>query len=610
MKRVKTFRRRIFTYIVILISAISLSFAFVYLRRERTLLESGLESRGNMMCSVLAGSSRLGLFSGNTQYLSGPLKGMLEQKEVLQAAVYGQNGNLLANDSKKAMKPGENPVAIIDQLKLGNRPIHFNTGRQTVFWAPVMINRSNIGEELYPEPGKGKVLLGFVQVVLDRSEITAEAYHTALSAILLAVAFIIVGGVAAYFATERLIGPLKEFVISIKKMSLTGIEKTPVTGDAEITVLAEAFNSMVDELALKEGQRQAAEGFKNQLAAAVESTNEAVIISDPEGKIVYLNPAFEQMTGYQRGEALGQGLTLPAAEGPSVQEIFARAIRERSGWTGKCSGVTKKGDYFLFEGSISPVKGPNGEISNYVMVQHDITEREKLESVAQSVELMNNIGYIFSGIRHEIGNPLQSIKMTVAVFLKALEKAPAREVTDYVDYLGRIQEDMARIEFLLKSLKSFNIYEQMELAEVDLNDYLAEFTRFIRADFDRKGIRVELDSKPGLGLARIDPRAMQQILLNLVINSADAMKDTPSPRIDIFLSRAEGDFIIMIQDNGAGMTEQQKKEIFKPFYTTKQKGTGLGLVLVKKMLLKMGGDISVASWKDKGTSVIIRLPAV
>ena len=611
MKKARTFRRRIFIYIVLLISAVSFSFAFAYMGRERTLLEKGLESRGSMMSSVLAGSARLGLFSGNSDYLSDALKGVLEQKEVLQAAVYDSKGAQLARVSKKEVRPVRDPALVIEQLRREGRNLYLNGKGHDECWAPVVLPSSKIGTELYPERGNGTALLGFVQVVLDRSEIRAEALHTAESAFLLAIVFIIIGGLAAYLMTERLIGPLNAFVLRIKRMGISGIEKTPVAGDAEIAALAEAFNSMVDELALKEDQRLIAEKFKNQLAAAVESTKEAVIISDPEGRIIYLNPVFESMTGFKRTEVLGKTLELPAAaDGKTVQEALSEAVKSRSGWAGRCSGMTKGGDYFVLEGSVSPVKGPSGEISNYVMVQHDITEKEKLESVAQSVELMNNIGYIFAGIRHEIGNPLQSIKMTIAVFQKMLEKTRGPEDANYLDYLGRIQEDMSRIEFLLRSLKSFNIYEQMDLAELDPHEYLSEFVKFIRADFDRKGIRVELESKPGLGIARIDPRAMQQILLNLVINAADAMAGLPSPRIDIILSRAADAFVIKLKDNGPGMTEQQKKEIFKPFFTTKEKGTGLGLVLVKKMLLKMGGAISIESWKDKGTTVTIRVPAV
>jgi signal transduction histidine kinase len=134
------------------------------------------------------------------------------------------------------------------------------------------------------------------------------------------------------------------------------------------------------------------------------------------------------------------------------------------------------------------------------------------------------------------------------------------------------------------------------------------FLPLIRDDLEKKGIRFDLRLDPGADLVYADPRALQQVLLNLITNAVDALCERDNPAIALSVSASEGLVRIKVEDNGCGMAEDQVMDMFKPFYTTKATGTGLGLVIVKKMITRMNGTIAIESRRDVGTSVTISLP--
>jgi signal transduction histidine kinase len=236
----------------------------------------------------------------------------------------------------------------------------------------------------------------------------------------------------------------------------------------------------------------------------------------------------------------------------------------------------------------------------------DITEKMRLNAIAEAVNTMNNLGYIFSGIRHELGNPINSIKTTITVLKKNLH-AYSKETTE--EFIDRVLSDVTRVELLLKDLKNFSMYENPECAEVDIESFLNNFLSMVERDFNAKNIQIKKLFRSDADRGYFDARALQHVLLNLLTNAADALEGVALPVIGIGTLRAGNRIVIRIMDNGKGIPEEQKKHLFHPFSTTKSHGTGLGLVIVKKMLLKMNGTIEIGSQENAGTTVTLELPA-
>ncbi len=164
----------------------------------------------------------------------------------------------------------------------------------------------------------------------------------------------------------------------------------------------------------------------------------------------------------------------------------------------------------------------------------DITEKSRLESIAQAANTMDNIGFIFSGIRHEIGNPLNSLKMALSVLQQSSENTPPEMLKEYIE---RGLADIGRMEYLLKSLKTFTMYDHVDLKDIHLVEFMDKFISLVERDFHSHGIRIKTEIPLDIAWVRIDERALHQALLNIFNNAAEALKGQDVPGISI---RAEG----------------------------------------------------------------------
>jgi signal transduction histidine kinase len=235
----------------------------------------------------------------------------------------------------------------------------------------------------------------------------------------------------------------------------------------------------------------------------------------------------------------------------------------------------------------------------------DITEKIRLESIAQAVNAMDNIGFIFSGIRHEIGNPLNSLKMALSVLKQNLGTFSAEMINEYVD---RGLADIGRMEYLLKSLKTFSLYENVDVKDQPLKEFMVRFLALIERDFQSHGIRIIIETPLDIARVRIDKRALHQALLNIFNNAGDALKGRYKPEIRIS-AELRGHLVwLTIADNGCGISPEQQEHLFQPFNTNKPNGNGLGLVITRKLLAMMDSDIEFDSQPKQGTRVTISLP--
>ena len=332
-------------------------------------------------------------------------------------------------------------------------------------------------------------------------------------------------------------------------------------------------------------------------------------IIDVNLNVVRANDTLAEISGFTREEMEGRKCyeTLPGdscgsstcslrrirmGESSVEYETFKRV---RSGRAVPCSILAR------------PYYDSTGRFVGIIEDVHDITERRRLESVAQAVNVMDNIKYAFAGIRHELGNPINSIKMTLSVLKLKLHQFPADVVLEYVD---RAMADASRVQDLLNSLRSFTMFEQLNLEEVDLSSFLGGLQILVAPDFEQQGIAIQVSPvDPSLKILA-DPRALRHVFLNLLTNAGDALAARPNPRIRIEATREGSVVRIIVRDNGCGMAPRLLQDLFKPFHTNKPKGTGLGLVIVKKMLIGMEATIDVSSREGEGTEALLTFPCM
>lgn len=344
-----------------------------------------------------------------------------------------------------------------------------------------------------------------------------------------------------------------------------------------------------------------------RLSTVVQQSSDSILVMDTCEIIQYVNPAFEQMSGYSNEELLGESYSLLLSQ-KHTRDFFNRIrdeLAQGKSWSGVL--ISKKKDDTLYEEDVvlSPVKNESGKIINFVSTSRDITSKKRLESIAEAANLMTNIGYIFSGIRHEIGNPINSIKMALTVLNNNIATYSIDMIKEFTE---RSLDEVLRVEYLLRALKNFSMYENLDIDRISIDECLKNFTGLIRDDFKKQNITIDLHLPPAPVYACADPRALHQVLLNLLTNAADALSSVKSPTIALRLEKKARLIIIYVSDNGCGMTAEERANLFKPFHTSKRNGTGLGLVIVKKMLSTMNSTIKVQSEKKKGTTVMIFIP--
>lgn len=345
-----------------------------------------------------------------------------------------------------------------------------------------------------------------------------------------------------------------------------------------------------------------------RLESAVESAVDAVMIIEPErGVITYVNRAFELLSGYSKQDVLGMS-HLDIAGGIHEPGPFRDAVAaiEREGvWRGNVRARRKDGTSYVEDCSLSPVRDASGRTINYIFITRDVTEKLRLESIAEAVSMMDNIGSVFAGVRHEIGNPVNSLHMILRILASKLDDLPKEKIREYI---ANMSEQVQRMEGMLHSLKNFNLFETQEPTSVAVAKFAENFLPLVRTDCERRGVVLDEFIAPDAGRMYVDARALQHVLLNLVTNAVDAMSDRPGPRITIHVTRERSSIRFEIRDNGRGIPQAQLTDIFRPFYTTKKNGTGLGLVIVRKMLTNMGGTIDIRSGLGQGTTAIVRVP--
>jgi len=247
----------------------------------------------------------------------------------------------------------------------------------------------------------------------------------------------------------------------------------------------------------------------------------------------------------------------------------------------------------------------DSQANKKIVLLTDITDRKRMEAFVEATNLTKNLGYIFSGIRHEIGNPVNSIKMALTVLQKNINTYDRTTISEFI---SRSLEEVARLEYLLRALKNYSLFEKPVIQNTSIEHFLQNFVPLVKEDMERRGIKIRTDIQKNALTAMTDSRALHHVLLNLITNAADAVVDRQSPSITLSAERQSAGIVIKVDDNGCGIAKDDLSHIFAPFFTSKPQGTGLGLAIVEKMLTSMNGQIAIDSIREFGTTVTITLP--
>ena len=363
------------------------------------------------------------------------------------------------------------------------------------------------------------------------------------------------------------------------------------------------------------------------LKAAVEQTVEGIVISDHGGTILYVNPAFEQITGYDLTGIIGENFSILKSDQHDDRfyaEIWNN-INQGKVWQGRILNRKRNGELFTEEMTISPIRDKFGQIINFVSITQDISEQLQLERENALLEEQfhhaqktESVGRLAGGVAHDFNNILTPILAYSDMALRddTLSK-------QYRDVFLQIIEAGKRARDIVQQLLMFSRKQMVQVEPMNLNRVLCCFEELLRRTI-RENITMELLLDPRQPVVMADKGRLEQVIMNLVINAQDAMPDggmllietrkiTVNITRDNFQGIAPGDYLLLeISDTGVGMDKNTVDSVFEPFFTTKEKekGTGLGMATVFGIIKQFGGEIRVYSVVGEGTRFAIYLPVV
>ena len=345
------------------------------------------------------------------------------------------------------------------------------------------------------------------------------------------------------------------------------------------------------------------------LLAALEQADEAFIITDTGGRIRYVNGAFERMTGYSRAEALGNtpSMLKSGRQDESFYRELWRTIAEGRPWRGRFINRRKDGTLYEQWATIAPLREHGGALGGFVAVQLDMTHQLDLERRLARAECLAAMGQAIAGAAHSIKNILNTMKGSAYVVSQALKTGDLEKLRQIWEVYAR---STARLEELARQMLDYVRPGAPATEPVDLNRLAGTVAADCRPRAVTLGAVLEFEPAEALPQVPCDRAAIQDAVLNLVVNAVEACADHGNGRVRLATrQRPEaGTVELIVEDNGPGIAPENLALLFQPFFSTKgNMGNGLGLAMVRKTVQAHGGNIEVESAPGR-TCFVMRLP--
>jgi two-component system, sporulation sensor kinase E len=336
-----------------------------------------------------------------------------------------------------------------------------------------------------------------------------------------------------------------------------------------------------------------------------DSMIEGVIVTNSEGKVLLINRAMEEFISVRKGRLFSQDINDWRFD-PEIMEVLDGALSSNEKILEREIHLNRTDKTFFM--SVLPLLS-SGEPEGHIIILVDITEKKMKEIQLRQAESLAALTTLSAGVAHEIKNPLTSIDIHIQLLQKEIAKLGKTQSRDMKNLLVIVKEEIDRLNSIVQDFLFAVRPMSMSFEREDINVIIQELADFLKYELTEKGIDLVLDLEDDLQLVMVDQKYLKQALLNIMKNSIEAIQENGEMRVKTSVS-SDDDVIIQVFDNGGGISENNIGKIFEPYFTTRKFGTGLGLVIVYKIIKEFGGDIKVKSEEGKGTVFTITLPVL
>lgn len=331
-----------------------------------------------------------------------------------------------------------------------------------------------------------------------------------------------------------------------------------------------------------------------------ENTSDLIMVMTKEHSISYFSPSHNLVLGYNDSEL--ENVELCKFIHPEDIENFKNAInnmfKNNKSQSMEFRYKHKVGHWIDFESHCMPVMGDNNCIEHIVIISRDISERKKAEEFLLQSEKLSIVGELAAGVAHEIRNPLTTIKGFVQLYKKE---------NSSIEFNDLLLSELERIEIITSEMLSLGKPQAIQLKRTDLRELIENTLDLLQPQAHMNDIQFKLEFQEEDYFITCEKNQLKQVFLNLLKNAMEAMSEGGDIHITL-RNNSDDQCIISIQDQGCGIPEELLPRLGEPFYSLKEKGTGLGLMICHKIIKQHQGDIVYRSEVNKGTLVEIKLP--
>jgi signal transduction histidine kinase len=360
---------------------------------------------------------------------------------------------------------------------------------------------------------------------------------------------------------------------------------------------------------------------KGFLETVFNAIQEGIIVTDFKGRITYLNEAACGLFGLEGGDVIGKRLD------ERIRGLDWESLTKSGGPVSHDMEIFYPQNRFinfyivpLMMESRSPVGGigdsarPGPAIPTtaqqvgHVMILRDITESRRTAQQTIESERLNALTLLAAGVAHEIGNPLNSLHIHLQLMERSVQNLDDGAKAELQQSIDVARSEVNRLDSIVTQFLRAIRPSRPQLRPENVNTIVEEAVRFFRPEIQDRDIVVEQELRSDLPLLQLDRDQMKQAFYNVIKNSLEAMKRRGTLRIRT--DRDDTHVLITFVDTGGGMSAENLSRVFEPYFTTKPSGTGLGLLIVRRIVREHGGELSIESTQDKGLTLTIRLPYI
>ncbi len=352
-------------------------------------------------------------------------------------------------------------------------------------------------------------------------------------------------------------------------------------------------------------ERKKAEEKIREQADLLNITSDAILVRDLENRISFWNKGAERLYGWTAQEAIGRKANelLYKGDSPTFQEAIKEVLATGE-WMGELRQVRKNGNEIIVQSRWSLMRDATGKPKSVLVIHSDITEKRKLEADVARAQRMAAIGETAGMVGHDIRNPLQSIIGDLFLLrseLSSMPEGPGR--VEIKESLDNIDQNIEYVNKIVRDLQDYATQKTPDIRETNLKTICEEMLLTNHfPDNVKASCQVEKEAEKIF----TDPDLLKRVLNNLVTNAVQAMPKGGT--VDIHAFGEDGNTVITVSDTGVGIPEEIKAKLFTPLFTTKSRGQGFGLPVVKRITEALDGEVTYESEAGKGTKVSLRFP--